>query len=142
VDEFKVEGNLIQIKKNWQTGDQLSLRLEADVKIQPWRDETIIRYGALLFCLPLDGDLSRGREYAPGFCDSYYALADQATLNLNLASQPDFTLEHHPFDPSHPFDSLSLQGTLFDINGNPCPVQFLPLGGSILRRVTFQTGAT
>jgi len=140
VDDFKVEGNLIQTRKNWQTGDQITLRFEADVKIQQWRDETIIRYGALLFCLPLDGDFSHGREYAPGFRDSYYTQTDQAALNFHLASQPDFTLQHHPFDPSKPFDSLSLQGSLFDINGNPRSVQLLPLGRSILRRVTFQTG--
>ena len=132
---------MIKIRKNWQTGDQITLRFEADVKIQTWRDETIIRYGAFLFCLPLDGDLSRGREYAPGFQDAYYMLTDPSTLQLHLPPQPDFTLEHHPFEPSHPFDSLSLQGTLFDSNGNPFPVQLAPLGRSILRRVTFQTGA-
>ncbi len=141
VDDFSVQGNLIQIRKNWQTGDQITLRFEADVKIQPWRDETIIRYGALLFCLPLDGVLSRGREYAPGFQDAYYMLTNPSTMQLHLPPQPDFTLEHHPFDPSHPFDSLSLQGTLFDSKGNPRHVQLAPLGRSILRRVTFQTGA-
>jgi DUF1680 family protein len=137
VDDFKVQGNLIQIRKKWQTGDQLSLRFEADVKIQPWRDETIFRYGALLFCLPLDGDFSSGREYAPGFQDQYYTLADPSALQLHLPPQPDFKLEHHPFNPSKPFGSLSLQGTLIDINGNPRSVRLLPLGRSILRRVTF-----
>lgn len=106
-----------------------------------YRGRCIIRYGALLFCLPLDEDASRGREYAPGFQDAYYTLTDPSTLQLHLPPQPDFRLEHHPFDPSHPFASLSLQGTLFDSNGNPFPIQLLPLGRSILRRVTFQTGA-
>jgi hypothetical protein len=140
VDDFKVEGNLIQTRKTWQNGDQISLGFEADVKIQPWRDETIFRYGALLFCLPLNGDFSSGREYAPGFQDQYYTLTDPSAMQLRPSSQPDFTLKPHPFDPSKPFYSLSLEGTLIDINGNLRSVQLLPLGRSILRRVTFQTG--
>ena len=140
VDDFSVQGNLIQVRKNWQSGDQLSLRFEAEVQIQQWRDKSIIRYGALLFCLPLDGDFSPGREYAPGFRDAYYTLVSPSDLNLHFPPQPDFTLEHSVFDPSQPFDSISLKGSLFDTHGNLHPVQLIPLGRSILRRVTFQIG--
>ncbi|HNO94302.1 MAG TPA: glycoside hydrolase family 127 protein, partial [Anaerolineales bacterium] len=136
-DEFSVQENLIQVRKNWQAGDQLSLRFEADVKIQPWRNESIIRYGALLFCLPLDGDLSRGREYAPSFADLYYTLTHPTAVpQPALASQSDFTLEQNPLDPSDPFSSLTLRGNLLN-DGHSYPVQLIPLGGSILRRVTF-----
>lgn len=137
-DEFTVQENLIQVRKNWQTGDQLSLRFEADVQIQPWRNESIIRYGALLFCLPLDGDRSRGREYAPGFADLYYTLTHPTAPQPALASQSDFTLEQNPLAPSNPFSSLTLRGNLLN-DGHLYPVQLAPLGGSILRRVTFRS---
>ncbi|HRJ59241.1 MAG TPA: glycoside hydrolase family 127 protein, partial [Anaerolineales bacterium] len=140
VDDFSVQGNLIQVRKNWQTGDQLSLRFEAQVQIQPWRDESIIRYGALLFCLPLDGDSSPGREYAPGFRDAYYTLASSSDLSLRLPPKPEFTLEHFVFDPSKPFDSITLKGSMIDTHGKVHSIQLIPLGKSILRRVTFQIG--
>jgi uncharacterized protein len=135
---FTVQDNLIHIHKTWQTGDQVILRFEADVKIQPWRDQKIVSYGPLLFCLPLDGKFSPGREYAPGFRDSYYAPADGSALTLCLAPQTAFTLERRPFDPSRPFDSLYLTGALLDPEGNPHPVRLIPLGASILRKVTFE----
>jgi DUF1680 family protein len=140
VDDFSVQGNLIQVRKNWRSGDQISLRFEAQVQIQPWRNESIIRYGPLLFCLPLDGVYAAGREYAPGFRDAYYTLASPSDLNLHLPPQPDFTLEHSVFDPSQPFHSISLKGALADTHGNLHPVRLIPLGRSILRRVTFQIG--
>lgn len=140
MDDFSVQGNLIRVRKNWQTGEQLSLRFEAQVQIQPWRDESIIRYGALLFCLPLDGDFSPGREYAPGFRDAYYTLASSSDLSLRLPPKPEFTLEHFVFDPSKPFDSITLKGSMIDTHGKAHSIQLIPLGKSILRRVTFQIG--
>jgi DUF1680 family protein len=137
---FTVQENLIHIRKTWQTGDQITLRFDTDIKIQPWQDEHVITYGPLLFCLPLDGEFSPGQEYAPGFRDAGYTLTDPSALNLHLAPQAAFTLERHPFDLSHPFDSLSLTGNLLTYNGIPYPAQLIPLGASILRRVTFQKG--
>lgn len=138
MDGFTVQDNLIHIHKTWQTGDQVTLRFEADVKIQPWQDEYFLGYGPLLFCLPVDGDCSAGREYAPGWRDLYYAPADISTPSLRLAPDSNFTLERRPFNPARPFDSLSLAGTLLDPKGNPRPVRLIPLGASILRKVTFE----
>jgi DUF1680 family protein len=137
-ESFTVQENLIHIHKTWQPGDQFTIRFETDVKIQPWKGERIVTYGPLLFCLPLDGDFSPGREYAPGFRDAYYTLADESALALRLDPKTDFTPERRPFDPSCPFDSLSLTGALLDPDGNPHPVRLIPLGGSILRKVTFE----
>jgi len=138
-EPFTVQENLIHIQKTWQPGDQFTLCFETEVKIQPWKDEFIVTYGPLLLCLPLDGNFSPGREYAPGFRDSYYTLADESALNLRLAPQTVFTLERRPCDPSRPFDSLSLTGALLDPDGTPHPARLIPLGGSLLRKVTFES---
>ncbi len=137
-ESFTIQDNLIHLQKTWQTGDTVTLRFDAEVKIQPWRGENIVTYGPLLFCLPLEGEFSPGREYAPGFRDSYYAPADLSALSLRLAPQTDFTLEKSPFDASRPFDSLLLTGELLDPGKNPLPVHLIPLGASILRKVTFE----
>ena len=137
-DGFTVQENLIHLHKIWQSGDTVILRFEAEVKIQPWKGEYVVRYGPLLFCLPLEGKFSPGREYAPGFRDLHYAPADLSALNLRLSPQTAFTLERRPVDPSRPFDSLSLTVALLDPGGNPYPARLIPLGGSILRKVTFE----
>ena len=138
-EPFTQSAGLIHLHKTWQTGDQIILRFEAGVKIQPWRDEYFLSYGPLLFCLPLDGVCSVGREYAPGFRDATYTLADFAALQLRLDHQAAFTLERVPCSPPHYFASLALTGNLFNLSGTPSAVRLIPLGGSILRRVTFKS---
>jgi hypothetical protein len=118
-----VPGNLIHLRQTWQPGATVTLRFETEVKIQPWRAEQIVTYGPLLFCLPLAGEFSPGREAAPGFQDSTYTLADSSTLNLHLVPQTVFTLERRPFDPARPFDSLALTGDLLNPNGTPPPAR-------------------
>jgi hypothetical protein len=137
-EPFTVQDNLIHIQKTWQTGDTVTLHFETEIKIQPWRAENIVTYGPLLFCLPLAGEFSAGREYAPNFRDSYYTLADSSALELRLSPQIRFTLEKRPFSPSRPFDSLALTGALLGPNGNLVPARLIPLGGSLLRKVTFE----
>jgi DUF1680 family protein len=137
-ESISESGGLIHLRKTWESGDQISLRFEADVKIQPWRAEVILCYGPLLFCLPLDGIYQPGREYAPGFQDSYYTLANSSTQRLRLSPQSHFTLEQHPFDPTRPFRSLTLKGELIALDSSLVPVRLIPLGGSILRKSTFE----
>jgi hypothetical protein len=54
-----------------------------------------------------------------------------------------FAVEHRGFDPHHPWDSLVLAGELLDAaSGAARPARLIPLGGTILRRVTFPMQAT
>ena len=138
---FTEQDNLINIRKTWQSGDVVTLRLTATVKTQPWRDEYIVSYGPLLFCSPLAADHFPGREYAPGFRDSYYRMpASSADQGLRLDPSATFMLQYLPFQSAHPFDALTLTGELFDRDGTPKPVQLIPLGASLLRQVTFPRG--
>jgi uncharacterized protein len=137
-ENYTEQGNLIHLRKTWQTGATVSLRFETAVKAHSWRAETFFSYGPLLFCLPLTGIFSPGREYAPGFRDSYYSLADSSTLHLRPGPQTAFTLERRPCDLAHPFDSLVLTGNLFTPSGTPHLTRLIPLGASLLRKVTFE----
>jgi uncharacterized protein len=138
-ESFTERDNFIHIRKTWQTGDQISLRFEADVKTHTWRDETFISYGPLLFCLPLEEIFCPGREYLPGFQDRYYTLADDSALHLHLTPQSVFSLERCAFNPSHPWNTLALNSQLLNpVSGKLLSARLVPIGGSILRRVTFQ----
>jgi uncharacterized protein len=127
--EISSESNgLIHIRKTWFGGETLTLRLETDVKIQPWNtDEYFISYGPLLFALPLEGEARPGREYRAGFWDWYY---DPATLPTSLALPRDakFVLQRSQFNPAQPWQFIRLQGTL----------ELSPLGSTVLRQVTFK----
>ncbi len=133
------QDNLIHIRRTWRTGDKVRLTFKTGVKIKRWRDEYIVSYGPLLFCLPLEAEQNPGREYKPGFTDRYYSLKDDLSLSLALPAGAFFALQQQPFDPSQPWDSIRLCGLLNDIDsGQKMPVTLVPMGASILRKVTFK----
>ena len=128
VETFSESDGLIHIRKTWSGRETLTLRFETDVTTHPWgADEAFISYGPLLFALPLEGQALPGREYRAGFRDWYYDSAAQAAVPA-LPANATFILQHSPFDPAQPWQSLSLQGAL----------ELTPFGGTVLRQVTFR----
>ncbi len=138
VEDHTASDGWIHIRKTWSSGDQLTLRFAADVACHRWiNGEGFISYGPLLFALPLAGNARGGREYRPGFADRYYDLAVPVP-DLVLPRDLLFAVEHRGFDPHHPWSSLALAGELLDAaSGTARPARLVPLGGSVLRRVTF-----
>lgn len=128
----------IRVEKTWHSGDELTLRFETDVICHSWgRNEGFISYGPLLFALPLNGTARVGREYRPGFTDRYYDPVAPVP-DLCLPDAPLFTLERRAFDPGAPWNCLTLTGELCDVTDMTSELTHLvPLGGTILRRVTF-----
>ena len=143
VDNAVESDGWVHVRRTWSSGDQLALRFAADVTCHHWiNGEGFISYGPLLFALPLAGDARGGREYRPGFADRTYDLVAPVP-DLALPRDVPFAVEHHSFDPHHPWGSLVLAGELLDAaSGAACPARLAPLGGTILRRVTFPIQAT
>ncbi len=143
VDKTAERDGWVHVRKTWVSGDQLTLRFAADVTSQRWiNGEGFISYGPLLFALPLAGNARGGRAYRPGFQDRYY---DPVAPIPDLALTRDlpFAVERHGFDPHHPWSSLVLAGELLDAAGGAAhPARLVPLGGSVLRRVTFPIQAS
>ncbi|MCX6080562.1 MAG: glycoside hydrolase family 127 protein [Chloroflexi bacterium] len=140
-DYYESNGLIVfRVTKNWRNGDAIRLCFVADVKINSFgRSESFPSYGALLFALPLEAEARAGREYPlEGFQDLYYYPAGRTGLDLRLDSAQPFKLEQNPFNPEHPWDGLTLTGSLFDLETQKLkPVTLIPFGGTILRRATF-----
>ncbi len=127
----------IHVHQTWQSGDTLTLRFEAAPRVETFRDEVYFAHGPLLFALPLAGEAHVGREYQPGFHDLYYAPAADTGATLHYTGTP-FTLECAAFEAEQPWGALALCGELYDAATHQRqPVRLLPLGATLLRRVTF-----
>ncbi|MBN1261265.1 MAG: glycoside hydrolase family 127 protein [Anaerolineae bacterium] len=139
VDAYHESNDLIHVHRTWQTGDRIHLRFQVETRITPFNGEALISHGPLLFALPLTSEVQAAQEYAPGFRDLYYAPADATGEALHIVENQPFALERAPFDPAHPWQSLALVGKLWDETaGTLRSVRLLPLGATILRRVTFK----
>lgn len=133
--EWREENRLIRIRKIWSSGEQVVLRFQATVQTKTFRDdEFFLSYGPLLFALPLDGEAKEGKSHPlKGFRDLYYFSDTSKRAGMSLSGEETFTLERHTFDAENPWHtSLALVGDGLD------PVRLIPMGGTILRKVTFR----
>lgn len=140
------------VKKKWQAGDSVHLTFTPTIQeIPAVNGEFALKYGALLFALPLEAQKTTLKTYSvPGFEDSYYKLSEKyEPLTLHSSSQwESFGFKPmpatHGVNPLRPFDValITLQGTMTkQLDGTHVPVTLVPLGNAaILRRVTFPVG--
>jgi hypothetical protein len=137
--EIKAEGTcrqengLVTIRKKWCTGDQIILHFKAAVKTSLFRDnEYFISHGPLLFALPLDGEEREGRSYPlTGFRDLYYFNAMSNGSKIPSVMEENFSIQYERFDLEHPWNN-----SIF-ILGQSSSIRLAPMGGTILRQVTF-----
>ena len=132
------ENGLVRIRKAWRSGEQVVLRFQAAVKTETFRDdEFFISHGPLLFALPLDGQEKEGKKHPlEGFRDLYYFSDTSSQTGTLLSGEGTFTLERHSFDVENPWrTSLALIGKGAAAANS---VRLVPIGGTILRRVTFR----
>lgn len=132
--KWREEDGVIKVNKLWQTEDKIVLRFQTKVKFNMFRnDEYFLSYGALVFAYPMKSQTKKGKSYSlEGFHDLYFSAEDFSTANLSSTKEIDFTLEHQSFDESDPWKSsitLSLPAS---------PLKLIPVGGTILRQVTFR----
>jgi hypothetical protein len=138
--DAREEGGMLILRKYWQSGDRIALWFKAEPQINAFGETAYLSHGPLLFALPLTSKAQIGREYAPGFRDLTYAPVEDAGADLRIVVDQPFTLERASFDPERSWHTLSLVGKLWDVSTRALrPVRLLPLGATILRRVTFQT---
>ncbi len=133
VDNHEIRDGFIYIQRAWQNGDHVSLRFITGVKTHAWRNrEVYFSHGPLLFALPLPGESRPGRSYPRhGFQDEYVDAAGRDTPH-SVSREQTFSLEQGIFHPQHPWESLALRGLLSN-----SPLRLVPMGGTILRQVTF-----
>ncbi len=132
------ENGLITIRKTWHSGEQVILRFQAAVKTETFHDdEFFLSHGPLLFALPLNGQAKEGKSHPlEGFRDLYYFPDNSNRTVIN--GRENFTLERQPFNPEHPFDASVALVESMPADTNRDPIRLIPIGGTILRKVTFR----
>ncbi len=112
------------------------------VKINRFRDsEYYLSYGALVYAQALEGKVREGRQYPlDGFRDIYYDPLKQPKPELRLCGEESFVSEQQSGDPEFAWDSAgALNGLAINASANQLvPIRLVPMGGTILRRVTFR----
>ncbi len=148
--EITRRGRYWRVVKHWKTGDLLRLRFTPEIEpVTASNSEVALRYGALLFALPIASRKITLRTYPlQGFEDSGYEPVEMPVPALGLPTDAQwnnfgFRAENNAkaTNPLRPFDDplLIIRGQMVaGTSRSPVDVSLVPLGSApILRRVTF-----
>jgi DUF1680 family protein len=136
------------LRKRWQSGDRVRLSLRNEIQVFPaGHEEVALRRGALIFALAIPARTQATRAYqVGGFTDFLVFPTSEAyrILALDAAAKErgyGFTYVNTAGDANPWYEGETcLVGTMLDTrNGNPVGVRLVPMGGTVLRRVTFRT---
>ena len=129
------------LSRIWQGDMTFTVFFEAAPKVETFRNGSrYVRYGPLLFAWPIDFSEAAGRNYPLQFHDSYYRAAGETAENLRLPLGATFVVRKGIFEESRPWQgAVELHGELIDAaNGQVTRARLVPMGSTILRRVTFR----
>ncbi len=133
----------LHIDTRWEAGDTVRITFFAEPEVhQDLLGRGYVSLGPLVFALPLAGRPIETRQYpVPGFRDLLYDYADDpAKQCYRLPPDPCFEVVTGSGIGDHPFQgSVMMRGELIDpSDARRKPVTLVPMGGTVLRKVTFE----
>lgn len=136
---YTTEGDYLVLRKTWRNGDVVTLDLDAQVEVkEDNKGDKYYTYGALVFALPVKGKETITKNYPlPGFHDYHYTAQSLQPRAFAEAATPQVVLTDAKLG-SDVQNSIALKTELTNkATGKKEEVVLVPLGGSILRQVTF-----
>ncbi len=144
-DIREINGYIV-VNKKWKSGDIVRLSFENDVQpIQTFTNEIGLQRGAIVYALSIQGQQKIVRDYKTGgFKDVLILPVNKSYLDFKIANTKSglgftyFTDEknNNPWYNGNTY----LAGTVFiPITNKPQEIKLVPMGGTILRKVTFKT---
>jgi DUF1680 family protein len=141
--EVELTNNYYRFKKNWKTGDQISIEyhLKPALRSDSY-GKYYVSYGPLIFALELEGEPLEIKDYdLKGFRDLHYEPASSELLYYPQLLRADTEISTNGYDAGDPWRSLSLRAWIYDPENIKMKEVFLvPMGGTVLRKITFEPG--
>jgi hypothetical protein len=144
------EGDFVKLRKKWNGGDAVRVRFVFRVQkvaqppsrsVQSEAGGIYLQRGPLVYALPFLHEFQTLRELGDtGFKNYAVHTVDNTGWDYSIGPEIPFELERVPDgDLTHPWQNppLRLKGKLIDSRGDQVPVSLVPLGSTVLRRVTF-----
>jgi hypothetical protein len=135
------EGNFVIINRTWESGDELKLEFVNEIKSVPYNEERYVQKGALVFALPIPHEEKVIKEYElAGFRDYYCFPTDETYKSLALVDTK-LSFEEEELDKNEdPWYAGKFKikaGFVNTESGEATEEILLPMGSTVLRRVTF-----
>lgn len=154
-DVGPIENGFVRIFKKWQPGDRITIDFGAKVRITRWmNNELMVSRGPLVYAMKIEEQLVPTSVLEYGFANFDVKARDERQrtevfdrtrlpANADLLSARDGSqyvyVKNSEADPDYPFDRpYGFVEGLFIVNGHPDTMRLVPMGSTVLRRVTFK----
>ena len=147
------QDNYCRINKKWKTGDRITVNFETVIKpVKSVSGDVALQRGPLLYALPIPSRSYVNKTYhIEGFADLSFVPEEGAEWEFNFVRKSPnvspsqiescgFVLfRNNEADPKYPWDKspLELVGMMEKGGSGYQAVRLVPLGSTILRRLTF-----
>lgn len=134
----------LTLEKKWENGDRISLRFfPGIISHEDLQGEHYLSRGPMVYALPLQGREKVSRQYGlDRFRDLYYYPGKQSYGNLAYQDSLLAGFRFNRGEPGEPdpwINNLSITGYMVNqVTGEQQEVTMVPMGGTILRQVTFK----
>jgi DUF1680 family protein len=125
--QYTENEGFIVIQKTYDKQENINISFEAEVSVQQDAQQAYyFSYGALVFAQPIEAEEQKGKEYAKGFADFYYAPKNKTSYKM-------------PSQPKAQYKQGKIWVHLQNEQTKKLEKNALvPLSKTILRRVTFE----
>lgn len=127
------------LRRTWKKGDRIRIEFATEVRMPAdSRGDRLLTWGPLAFALPIPGRARVIRRWEADFVDRTYLPTDRRDERWVLPDEVSFALRRGRWSDENPWRTLALEGMLRDAEtGEDVPARLVPLGATILRRLTF-----
>ncbi|WP_111683629.1 beta-L-arabinofuranosidase domain-containing protein [Winogradskyella tangerina] len=134
-----IENGYYVINREWKDGDQLTINFKNSIKINSaLNDEVYIQKGPLVYAFEIPHKEESIKDYENGFRDYYCFPTDKSFEGLKFIDDSEFNFNVSNETPSFYNSEMYIQGEMYDTARNrDVTVRLIPMGKTVLRRVTF-----
>ncbi len=141
---ISLEDGFYRLEKEWEDGDVIRIEFDQDIQRIEWANgQAYLQSGPLVFAYPIPHREETIKQYGTGGFRDYYCFPKEENhLSLQFLSElPTYFSIRKAIDGTQVSSNLPqvfLEGEMWDARQeHKSSVQFIPLGTTVLRQVTF-----
>jgi len=147
IENICMENRFIVIDREWENGDEITLRLPSGIKLEKAADASgAITCGPLVYSLNIKGVWKKTREYGvKDFCDADCVPEDGQSWDFVLKTEKNtyqskyFKVVRKNTEGAFPWDQppVTIKASVFTSSSQPAEITLVPIGCTDLRRTCF-----